>query len=148
MQSNNNNSLRNKENIIKATLGICLPLAYYYVCFFGYYSILFFIPATIVVSVLYSVPYFLNAHKIKSNNVTTIKAFIVNDALFSLLPASSCCVLTAIILETFFTGYEDVWLFAVILLLIFIIVALYFWLRYFVSNSVIKRLKEKKDSRP
>ncbi len=148
MQSNNNNSLRNKENIIKTTLGICLPLAYYYVCFWGYYSILFFIPVTIVVSVLYSVPYFLNAHRIKNDKVTSIKAFIVNDALFSMLPAASCCILTAIILETFFTGYDDVWLFAVILLLIFILVSLYFWLRYYITQNVIKRLKAKRHNRP
>ena len=145
--SNDNNSLC-KENIVKLILGIILPWAYLYVCFSGFYGILFLIPATVIVSILYAVPLFLNSAKVKSEEVKTIKPYIIRDALFSLLPAVSSCLFTSITLDVFFDGFEHIWLFATILLCIFVFLTLYFWFRYYISNTVIKRIKAKKPFRP
>lgn len=148
MQSSNNYSFRKSENVFKAVFNVCLPLVYFYVCYGIDFGILFFIPATIGVSVLYAILYFINTNRIKNDEVTSIKPFILNDLLYSVLPAVCSCIFNAIVLNVFFDIFEDIWLFASILLCVFVLIALYFWFRYYISNNVVKRLKLRKDSRP
>lgn len=143
--SNSRSPLFCKENIFKCVLSVCLPWIYLYACYGPAYSLMWFVPAVLIISLIYIIPFFVNTNKIKMTDVVSIKSFIVSDAIFSLLPSEICCVFTAIILDVFFDGFKHVWFFTSILMCVFLFATLYFWLRYYVSNGIAKRIKSKRN---
>lgn len=129
-------------NIARAVSSTVLPLIYLYLCFGFSLGIALFFPSLLIICVLYAIPHFVTASKVKSDEIKTVKPFIVADTLFSLLPSVGSCLFASIILDAFFSGFELLWLFSAVLMIIFVFVTLYFWLRYYINNKVIKNIKK------
>lgn len=145
MQGNNPNTtaytLTKKAKIIKAALSAALPLVYYGLCFFlGVTSILWILPLTFLMAILYIIPLFINVSKIKKGNYISIKPFIITDLLYGILPSVSSTFALALGLYLFIKGFELVFMFAIILSALFILVNSYFWFSYYINNTVIKRI--------
>jgi len=145
MQVNNSSAtaytLTKKAKIIKAALSAALPLVYYGLCYFlGVSSILWILPLTFIMGIAYTVPLFINVKKIKNSNYLSVKPFILSDLLYWILPSVSSTFALALGLYLFIEGFELVFMFAIILSVLFIIVNLYFWLSYYINNTVIKRI--------
>lgn len=131
-----------KYNIGKCILSAILPWAYLLVCFGFKYKLILFFPALLLLSFLYIAPFFTQAAQAKNEDIKSIKPFIISDALFALLPSLLSCTLTSVVLDVFFEGFDLVWFFSPILMAVFVFLTLYFWLKYYVNNKVLKKIKK------
>ncbi len=145
MQANNSEktayTLTKKSKIIKAALSAALPVVYYVLCLcLGVSSILWVLPLTFIMAISYTIPLFLNVRKIKFGNYNSIKPFVMSDLAFWMLPSVLSAFLLALGIYIFTDGLELVFMFAIILSALFVFVNLYFWLSYYVNNTILKRL--------
>lgn len=147
MQVNNSEktayTLTKKSKIIKAALSAALPVIYYILCLcLGVSSVFWILPLTFLMAVSYTIPLFINVRKIKCGNFVSVKPFIISDLLFWMTPSVLSAFLLALGIYIFTEGLELVFMFAIILSALFVFVNLYFWLSYYVNNTVIKRLSK------
>ncbi len=144
MIMNNNIVMSKKASLVKALYYCALPIAYILVCTFINASILWLVPITLVMSLLYTIPFFGMQNAVKSDDVKSIKPFIISDFLYALLP-SWCAVFFISIGVYVFADADSVWLFCIIDFAISIFVAMYFWLSYYVFGVIYKNIKSKLD---
>ena len=134
-------TLTKKTKIIKAAFSAALPLVYYVLCFcLGVSSIIWVLPLTFLMAIGYTIPLFINLGKIKKGNYVSVRPFIVSDLLFGILPSVLSTFAVALGLYIFISGFELVFMFAIIISAIFVVVNLYFWLSYYINNTVVKRI--------
>jgi len=150
MQGNNGTpvayTLTLRSKIIKGVYSGVLPVVYYLLCFYlGVSSIFWVLPLTFVVALLYAIPLFVNVSRIKNGDYISIKPFIVGDLLYSIAPSVGVAFIAALVIYLFVKGLELVFMFTIILTLLFVLVNLYFWLSYYVNNTIVKRIFNRKD---
>ena len=133
-----------KEKIIRLATALVLPLIFYLVCYFMKVgSILWILPMTFILALLFTVPCFINVGKIKNGNYESVKPFILTDLLYYLLPAVGMSFASALFLYLFFDEFKFIFILTIILVSLFILIDAYFWLSYYVNNTIGRRMKKR-----
>ncbi len=138
--------LSKKATIVKAVFYALLPLAYLTVCnFIHIESVIWLLPISALVAILYTIPHFAMQAKAKSKEVITVKPFIISDLLYALLPSYGVAFFFTVGVYVFADGGDACWLFCCIALATFTLITLYFWLSYYIYGIVYKKIKSRFD---
>ncbi len=128
----------------RAITAFILPDIYLFICYGTDLALFLLLPTLLLVSIAYIVPFFINSTKIKNERVEGIKGFIFCDFLFSFIPSVVGCFFVSLFLYIFFKEFSDIWFFTTIIIVVYTVLTLYFWLRYYVVNCIAHR-KERCD---
>ncbi len=142
----NNSIISKKASIAKAVYYSAVPSAYIIVCTYMKVSaLLWMIPITALAVLLYTIPFFGMQNSIKKeNDINSIKPYILSDFLYALLP--SCGISFFLSLGIYvFSDADLVWMFYIIYISAAVLIALYFWLSYYIFGTVYKKIKSKLD---
>ena len=140
----NSEVISKKAKIGKAVFYTLLPVSYIIVCnFVTIANLLWLLPISAFVAVLYTIPFFIIQSKIKAKAVVSIKPFILSDLLYALLPSCGVSFFLSIGIYIFSDIGSTAMLFCGIIIGMFILITLYFWLSYYMYGIVYKKIKSK-----
>lgn len=136
---------QNKNKVIIAVrciISFLLPHIYIFICYGTELGLLLLLPTVFIISLVYIIPFLINGAKIKAASVPTIVSFVISDLLFSIIPSVAGCFFTSLVLYIFFEGFKDIWFFSTIIIVVYTVLTLYFWLKYYVANSISKHREQ------
>lgn len=132
------------NKIARLTLSVALPLAFYLGCIFiQVSSILWLIPFTFVLVLLFAIPFIVTLSKIKNEPSPSVKPLIFTDLLYYLIPTITVSFLLGLFLYIFFPAFKHVFMLTIILFMVTVFTCLVFWLSYIINNALSKRFGDK-----
>lgn len=123
--------MHKSDRILRLVLSVVLPICFYIGCnFIKVSSIIWLIPFTFVLVLIYCLPHLITLYRIKNRLVSDVKSVVIDDLLYYLLPFVAVSFFAGLILYLFFEQFKHVFMLTIVLVAISFFTCFVFWISY------------------